>query len=260
MTTTTYYFDSYDVGTAWGITPSYMVDGNIATFASTAYADRTQLNNANTDSETLGTISKVELRTYGYSDLGRDIYLTPVFDGVSSGDIHTIDLGTSAAYSIYADITNDTNAPLSWAWTDIQNLDVNVITNELADTFYVGVVEILVTHFYELTANNLTSGTPILDSPTLRYKITAINLTGGTPSLDSPILVGWAILATSELISRSAELGSPTLYLKATSFAALASYTETIGDGLSGKSTTIDATFTPFDETGNGLSPYTDAP
>lgn len=132
--TITYYFDSYDSGgEEWGTDPEKMVDGSLSTYAEDSLSEDTQLNNGNTCSGTdLGTISKVEIRIYGSqeNDFGWGnpiIRFHPVFGGSSDGDDHDFDYTTTPGWSSYFDITSDTNAPGSWAWADVQNLDIDVI-------------------------------------------------------------------------------------------------------------------------------------
>jgi len=59
----------------------------------------------------LGTISKVELRFYGYSDENDQCILRPVFGGTLDGDNHTVVPGVSAGWKAWQDITEDANGP-----------------------------------------------------------------------------------------------------------------------------------------------------
>jgi len=148
----TYQFNDYDAGvTEWTTTPANMVDGSTATFASTTTDADVELLTANANSGTdLGTITKVEVQAYAYqsTDTTGSITLTPIFSGTNSGDGHSFNPGTSADWSTYADITSDTNAPSTWTWADVQNLDLNVTWNANAgsNTGYLAQANVRVTY------------------------------------------------------------------------------------------------------------------
>jgi len=150
MSEATYYFNSYDVGEAWPTDPACLVDGSLVSGASTI-ENAVQLCNASTCEGTfLGTISKVEIRTYGNSSSGNATYLRPVFNGVDDGDNHNSGLSDSGEWSNWFDITEDTNAPASWTWTDVKNLDCDAEFAKLAiggSTLYI--IQIKVTYTYE---------------------------------------------------------------------------------------------------------------
>lgn len=109
-----------------------MVDGSTGTTASFFGATNdTQLCNTNTCPGTdLGTITKVEIRAYGQeAQTGNvSLYLQPVFSG-GNGDTHDLlpdfSFGSNV-WSQWFDITSDTNAPGTWSWSDVQNLDMTV--------------------------------------------------------------------------------------------------------------------------------------
>lgn len=152
MATVSYYFDAYDGSNNWTTNPANMVDGDTGTFASTTtrltdYQDNTGNTCPGTN---LGTITKVELRAYGYYQTsgGVNLRLIPRFGGSSNGDNHDLALGTSAAWTSWTDITTDTNAPGSWAWSDVDNLDVRVAGSwgTGSRTVYCAKVEIQVTY------------------------------------------------------------------------------------------------------------------
>ena len=89
----TYYFSAHDVDVVWTNLPDNMTDGDTGTYAYTVTNLDVQLNNANTCPGTdLGTISAVELRTYGYMEDNDTIELQPVFggtvDGVTTRGLH----------------------------------------------------------------------------------------------------------------------------------------------------------------------------
>jgi len=149
MSVITYYFNAYDVGVnEWANTPENMVDGDTGTEAWTNQNNDVQLLTGNTCAGTdLGTITKVELRAFGYISNVSRVALVPVFAGINDGDSHNaITNFTPGAWSSYFDITEDTNAPISWAWSDVQNLDCNVIATYDSGNLHCYKVEIQVTY------------------------------------------------------------------------------------------------------------------
>ena len=124
----TYYFNAYDSGgEEWESNPSYMVDGFDDRYAVASGIGDVQLLTGNTCAGTnLGTITKVELRAFAASGTDYDdVYLRPVFPLTGDGDNH--DIGSlGGEWSAYIDITSDTNAPETWSWTNVQNLDCDV--------------------------------------------------------------------------------------------------------------------------------------
>jgi hypothetical protein len=64
----TYYFNRHDRTDIWATNPDNMVDGNLSKYASTTIQNDVELCDTSTCNGTsLGTISKVELRAYGYA-------------------------------------------------------------------------------------------------------------------------------------------------------------------------------------------------
>jgi len=130
----TYYFNAYDSGgEEWGTTPQYMVDGDLGTEARdnpAANQSTVQLLTGNTcDGTDLGTITKVEIRAYtwvGFYSFGSGTKFRPVFGGSSDGDNHEDESDRIPDWTYYFDITSDTNAPATWSWTDVQNLDCDI--------------------------------------------------------------------------------------------------------------------------------------
>ena len=121
-----YIFNGYDNNEAWSTNPGYMVNGNIYLFSTTTVnADVELCNNDNCSGVNFGPISKVEIRAYGYRNGGGSLKLRPVFSG-GDGDDHVFSLSMWAQWSTWYDITNDTNAPSSWTWNDVKNLDCDV--------------------------------------------------------------------------------------------------------------------------------------
>lgn len=148
----TWYFRTYDGTEKWETNPQNMVDGNLASYAVTNNADEvqklSQLYNA-----PIGSIVKVEVRAYGYTAGDEKVYLRPIFSA-GDGDNHEWALPASAGWSSYYDITNDTNAPASWAYSDLDSLamDVQYIGVGKKDNAYIAKIEI------RITANNDTFG------------------------------------------------------------------------------------------------------
>ncbi len=131
-----YYFNSYDAtyvnpyGTGNWTNPANMVDGSLSTYADSSTDNQVEYLDGNTCLGTdLGTITKVEIRcSFLSSAAGTRIYLRPVFSG-GDGDVHDTNADVVAGTQVWSswfDITNDTNAPSTWTWTDIVNLDCKV--------------------------------------------------------------------------------------------------------------------------------------
>ena len=106
--------------------------GNPDTYGNTLRFD------TNDASSTDQVITKVEIGIEGYIDdynaTSYKYYVRPRFNGTlgsqygpSSGDnFGTYEMLGFSDEIDYWDITNDGNAPSTWTWTDIQNLDVDV--------------------------------------------------------------------------------------------------------------------------------------
>jgi hypothetical protein len=140
-TEVTYYFNSHtEMG--WPTNPDYMSDGNIATFAETSGPDVEQLVYTNCDGTDLGTITKVELRVYGYYYLGDkvgSIQLMPF------STPYEVELPATAGWTSYADITSEIDP---WLWKYLPNLGCMVTAEIFGDgqILYVAKVEIRVTY------------------------------------------------------------------------------------------------------------------
>jgi len=159
MATVTYYFNAYDSGgEEFETTPANMVDGSVTTDAQTSVNADVQLVDGNTcDGTDLGTITKVELRCYGTRvHASNNVDLRPVFSGSSDGDTHDAGLFTEG-WTSYVDITSDTNAPGTWAWSDVQNLDCDVISFVSTMWILIAQVDIQVT-YTEAGAPSVGSG------------------------------------------------------------------------------------------------------
>jgi len=129
----TYYFNSFSVGEHWETDYAHISDGNENTYGYTDYPYIVHLLNGNNCPTTnLGNITKVELRAKGYYTfdvvaLNPRMYIRPVFaDG--DGNNHTFTLPrNTGVWSEWFDITDDTNAPSTWGWDDIDLLDCDLM-------------------------------------------------------------------------------------------------------------------------------------
>jgi uncharacterized delta-60 repeat protein len=156
----TYYFNGYGAE-RWTNYPN-MTDGLTSSHAWTSGDGNTQLNTNNTCPGTdLGTITKVELRVHGGANLNPpteeddDIILRPVFGGTIDGTDYQVDMPASGGvgapnkdWSVWVDITNDSNAPSTWGWSDVQNLDCDVVHKQVnnLENMLAGKVEIRVAY------------------------------------------------------------------------------------------------------------------
>ena len=175
----TYFFDGY--GTNNWSDSALITDGSTETH-SWAYGNgSSQLLTSNTCPGTnLGTILKVELRVHGAAEDGveedDDIILRPVFAG-GDGDNHQVDMPdytTGKDWSVWVDITNDTNAPVSWSWTDVQGLVCDVVHQQVNELDYMLASKVEI----RVTCGALTT-----------YTITAAAGTGGTISPSGTVTV-----------------------------------------------------------------------
>jgi len=128
-----FYFNSYNTSEAWETNPGNMADGDFnTTYSRTSINhDVEHLNETTCQGTDFGDITKVELRTKFFGDhvaaaehvLSR-IHVRPVFSG-GDGDNHTYTT-TYNGWTEWFDITSDTNAPGTWSWSNITNLDCDV--------------------------------------------------------------------------------------------------------------------------------------
>jgi len=156
MATATYYFNHRSSTNAWQYDPNKMVDGDLGTFASTNLTSDIELCDENTcDGTDLGTITKVEARAYikVTGILASTIQFIPYFGGASDGDTEVMSPVFAEAWAGYYDITSDTNAPGSWAWTDVRDLDYKLIAQIASGTVFVAKVEIQVTYTTPVVAS-----------------------------------------------------------------------------------------------------------
>lgn len=155
MSEVSYHFNSYFYSN-WN-NPSYLIDNILTNFgyhsvdgASTRFDGNTCLG---TD---LGTITKVEIRAYGYGDVNDRIDIQPRFGGSSPGDVHETTPGTTAAWGAYQDITNDTNHPSPWAWSDVQALDCDITKENVSKGNQMNCAKVEIRVTYTPTAEGVT--------------------------------------------------------------------------------------------------------
>jgi len=166
--TSTYYFNAYNIGTAWDTSPAQMTDGiltNYASHAANAALKSQRLTASEATATTTGAVpNNVKIRVYGYVAANDDIQINPYFSGTTAGATTNIwDAGTGGAWSPYYNITNDANAPGTWTWTDVIDLDVDVVDERVSgnDTAYASQAEVQVGYdvpsSFEYTTPDATS-------------------------------------------------------------------------------------------------------
>jgi len=112
VSTVIYEFIANHATELWSTDPAKMVDGTETSYASTTTDGDIQCLITNEcDGADLGTISKVELRFYGYADDNDQCILRPVFGGTLDGDNHVVVPGVTAGWKAWQDITSDPNSP-----------------------------------------------------------------------------------------------------------------------------------------------------
>lgn len=135
MATATYYYDSYNFSDF--ANPDNAVDNNLTTYASAASnGEFLEFNGTSCDGTDLGTITKVEVRAYGYRVSTPEWYYTDNVNYVA------LSLGTSAGWTSYADIT----AWQTWTWADIAAGNEQLIDFAAGGSFYIAKVELQVTY------------------------------------------------------------------------------------------------------------------
>jgi len=128
-----YYFNDYDSGEAWQYYPEKMVDGNPDTYASTCSTDIELCNSNTCNGNDLGPIETVHARVRAKTSGGSTIMIfRPIFGG-NDGNNYPFNVQSTASWSDWIDITNDTNGPDygNWTWDDIENLDCDIQTTAL---------------------------------------------------------------------------------------------------------------------------------
>jgi hypothetical protein len=171
MATATYQFNagtnngSFDEASGYATTNIW--DGNDATTGSDNNNGHYFTVTGNTcDGTDLGTISAVTIAVLRCDNNSAIKFkVQPYFGGSSAGDEHTETVDApklgSPEWSTEHDITTDTNAPGTWAWSDIQALDARLTTvRPSTGKWYPYAVRITVTY----TEQSVVSGAGASDS------------------------------------------------------------------------------------------------
>lgn len=147
MAEVTYYYDIR--GEAVWTNANYMVDNSLTTYGYTASDGTVQQFNATDCLGTdLGTITKVELRVYGYGDGDDRIDLAFIADLSTQ---YQLTMPSSPGWSAYVNVTDDPNIG-GWTWSQVREhtagewllLEYDKVVTE--DTIYCAKVEIRVTY------------------------------------------------------------------------------------------------------------------
>ena len=143
-----------------------MVDGNTMTFAETQGAgiETQYLDNNTLDIVPLldrqGVILNIEIRAYAITgDSVNSLSFVPYFDG-TSGQTYLLNTSDSTAgFTSWVDITNDSNAPNFWTWYDTTSIDVLITANVNDSTTEVAVsiVQIQVRYVYGSSSSSSSS-------------------------------------------------------------------------------------------------------
>lgn len=167
--TVTYYFNDYSIGEAWTTTPANMVDGNTGNYATETNDNAVQYLTGNTGTNTyLGKITTVELRVFAKrtNPTPLNLVIRPVFSA-GDGDGHSYSLNEVGKYSVYYDITTDTNSPDVWSWADVVALDCDVEVDEVVagNTLSCSDVQIRVTYDTSIIRLNYNTSNIYLTMP-----------------------------------------------------------------------------------------------
>lgn len=128
MAEVTYYWDALYTCGNWAPCLS-LADGLLTTFAATNLGgDQAGVESTTCPGTDLGTITKVELRVYGYGDGDDRIDLAFISDMSTE---YQFTMPVSAGWSSYADVTNDPNVN-GWTWAKVKD-----IYTEIAKALYI---------------------------------------------------------------------------------------------------------------------------
>jgi len=149
-TTEVFYYTNYS--TSDFTDPENMVDGNIATYATIVALGGLELyyqvnNTNNVPSSRTETITKVEVRGYNYYTGATGFTgVRPKFPG-GDGDWQNLFPTMVPGWSNWVDVTDDTNAPVTWTWADVTSMDAEIRAQgrNAGDVVYVSKIEIRVT-------------------------------------------------------------------------------------------------------------------
>lgn len=154
MAEVTYYWNVRAAGTVcwaeWTTDPDYIVDNILTTYAATANSGCQQgLQETNCDGTDLGTVTKVEVRAYGYGDGNDRIDLCFAIENPDI--VYQLTMPSTAGWSAYADVTADPHID-GWTWAMVSVLPTAkrlfVVFNKVkgGGTMYCAKVEIRVTY------------------------------------------------------------------------------------------------------------------
>ncbi|MCK4328498.1 hypothetical protein KAX02_01520 [candidate division WOR-3 bacterium] len=156
-----YHFNHYDAGgEEWSTNPEYMIDISITTQAEETvnavvqHCDYTSYTSSD-EFYRYRVFDKIEFRVFAFYDAGTacDVKCRPVF---SAGDGSNYQYSINSTYAnaewtIWEDITSDTNAPSEWTENDIINLGMDVERAGAGNgTCKVGKIEVRVQWHYEI--------------------------------------------------------------------------------------------------------------
>jgi len=175
MAITTYIYSAGNESGSWWTDDSYAWDNNSSTYATRLFAKNTgrettkwirgTTNNAPTSGN---TITKVEVGVM-CKVISTDLYLytVPFFNGSTNGSEYNLNATTSNA-TYWKDVTNSTNAPSTWSWSDVRNLDIKVYGESVSsDQSLTGYIN----QFYVRVTSSVTSTSPVLSSKKLHYRL-----------------------------------------------------------------------------------------
>lgn len=177
----------------WTTSYANVGDGDIATNGTDATnGNYLTLTGNNCTGANLGAITKVEIRVnyknnYTSASTKTNVpQLVPYFNGSGVGNSHNETTGdwSTQHWSVYWNITSDPNAPGSWTWNDIQNLDLRCIDYRPATgTISVYQIEMQVT--YTPVAMTFSSCTT-----------TQANVTSVVPSATNQEIIGIQVVTS----------------------------------------------------------------
>lgn len=153
MSIVTYYMNSYDKGTWSDVSNIYDGDDDTYGYSDTG-GEFSRSDDNSCPGTNLGTITKVEMRLKGYYTYsgrapGAGILWCPGFTAGYGTEVVFILPTNTGAWSSYEDITEDTNAPANWTWSEVSSLDSYIESDpgsDLVNNIYCSIIEIRVTY------------------------------------------------------------------------------------------------------------------
>jgi hypothetical protein len=118
-----YGYTAHDSGANW-LDPDNVVDGDTGTYGRAfTVGAKLRLTENECRGRDLGTISKVELRTWHNINGFSELTLRPFVGGSVGLDILPVTQPENQ-WTPWVDLTTMTNAPSPWTWTDIKDLEM----------------------------------------------------------------------------------------------------------------------------------------